>query len=233
MTDPGPIRLTRRQGHPGHRRSGRADHDAHAHRRAGEGDQRGGEDRTRHPRPGRPDPAVTPQHPAAIVKRREAPGCLVHPGPAPAGVPNPAAVLERGPSGADHQRRPHHAELGVALPATVTVQVFRTCHFRRHIAHRGAAVVMLLIGPHPFSKAVLHGGRPGDQRAPLTALGRQLHTLPSGQIKGLIDRLHLQCTSPDGGPGGVVLAVHAVGSSALRLQPRLGRQDLQFRGDLA
>ena len=232
VPDPGPVRLTRRQGYPGHWGPGRADHHAHSHRRAGESDQRRRKAWTGDPRPGRPDPAVAPQHPAPVVEGRKAPRRLVHPGPAPAYVPDPAALLEGCPTSRHHQRRPHHAELGMVLPAAVAIQVFHTRHLGRDVTQGGAAVVTLLIGAHPLGKAVLDGRRPGDQGRAVAATGRQLHPLPRGQIEGLVHGLHLECAAPGGGPGGVILAVHTEGPGAVGLQARFGRQHLQLGGDL-
>ena len=91
--------------------------------------------RRRQPRPARVD-----AHPAAVVERREAPRCVVHPGPAPRVLPDPAAVAIRRPAGGD-ARIPERAVLRVVRPAAVIVEVGVADHVVGHVAARERALL--------------------------------------------------------------------------------------------
>src|SRR5262249_54235367 len=67
---------------------------------------------------------------------REAPGRVVHPGPAPGRDPHPVAVAVRRPSGDRGVREPHRAVFGNRPPAAVFIEILVAHHVVRHVAGR-------------------------------------------------------------------------------------------------
>src|SRR2546430_9388196 len=117
------VWLVRRERKPRHPRpAGGADREApvppaHEHHQRGRV-HRPLDDATRHPRP-----PVAPVHPAAVVEWREAPRCIVEPGPAPGLDPGPVSVAIRRPSRDHWVRHPHGPVVGGVTPVAVVVQV--------------------------------------------------------------------------------------------------------------
>lgn len=81
--------------------------------------------------PRNPAPSPVPPAPAAVVKRSEAPGLLIDPGPAPGEHPHPVADAVRCPP-RRHDREPSVTPLRV-LPVSVAGQRLRTDHIRRDV----------------------------------------------------------------------------------------------------
>src|SRR6185295_10643029 len=81
------------------------------------GDPRGAPHAARNPVPAQ----AGREAPTAVVRRREAPALVRHPGPA-VGRPGPAAVRVGAPTGLD-PRRPDVAHFGLVVPAAVVLEI--------------------------------------------------------------------------------------------------------------
>ncbi len=153
----------------------------------------------------RPVPALAHRHPAAVVRRRIAPGRVIDPGPAPRRQPGPAAVAVRRPVGADIARRPQGTVLDVLGPAAVAVQFFVAGHAGGNVlsGDHGLGLAVALVGPdveaiaprhgrahigggdiHLAARADRHRGtgaidaRSAGQHADLAGVGQALHVHP-------------------------------------------------------
>ena len=74
-------------------------------------------------RPRYPAPAVANARPTAVVRRREAPRGVVHPGPAPRLLPDPLAIAIRRPVRADPVRKPDVAVVRHRAPVAIAIEV--------------------------------------------------------------------------------------------------------------
>ena len=92
-----------------------------------ESDQRRSIVNTCRDRPGAPAPTVIDISPASIVKRREAPGFIIHPGPAPGFHPGPAPLVIGGPARRD-ARSPYRAIVRRVAPIAIGIQIFIADH---------------------------------------------------------------------------------------------------------
>ncbi len=90
-----------------------------------------------------PAPAVADVDPAAVVRRREAPRCVVDPAPAPRVDPRPASVAIRRPADRDRGREPDRAVAGVRGPAAVAVEVGIADDLLGHVLTRHRARVAI------------------------------------------------------------------------------------------
>ena len=147
--------------------------------------------------PRRPEPAVLPDHPAAVVERRKTPGRGIDPGPAPRRDPGPAAVVERRPADRHLARRPELTVRRMADPVAVAVQVLPTGHASRHVAGRDRRVVQTLVPGHPIGKAVAFNRRPGIAGA-AGGVEPDLHPALGGHLQRAVAALELQFTPPGG-----------------------------------
>ena len=178
--EPGMIRLARTERHPANRSGA----DGHARTDPQKGHQRRGIDRI----PlmpvavelRRPPPTPMQFDPAAVMERREPPGRVVHPGPAPGCHEGPVPVAIRHPCGVDG-RIPYLPILRVAVPGAVAGKLAATrqpgdCRRRRDRMCRGRRrhrrTVSGQFRPHEFvrcglSQNPLERVRPADrQRLP-------------------------------------------------------------------
>src|SRR6185369_17608044 len=129
------VDLARRERDPADRWSAAADPDRNTDARpADPGDERRRVDRTRDVRARRPAPDVAAIDPSSVVERREAPGRIVDPGPAPRPHPRPVADAVRRPADRHLARHPERAVLGRLLPRAVAVEVLGAGHLRRDVA---------------------------------------------------------------------------------------------------
>ena len=152
------IRLMRAKRNPAH-----SSGDAYAHRHTGcgpdEADQSRRIDRatsailaTPHRHPG---PTVMPFNPAAIMERREPPGCVIHPGPAPRGDKRPMAVPIWCPARLD-RRIPHAAIIRGIVPGAgadhrvVAGHLLHHGRRWRHVGHGHGRVVTIELGGQEF-----------------------------------------------------------------------------------
>ena len=174
-----PVHLARPQRDP-------ADRGPHRHpdAQADEGHQRRRIDRPHHHADARlhrhPAPARPHLHPTPVMERREAPGRVIDPGPAPRRHPSPVAVAIRHPAHR-HRREPDAAILGRRLPGAGVHQRVTAGHLRHQRRRR------ILAGRHrPFARQF--GG--GERREALRAKTALEH-IRAGDRRGLL-RPHLQ-----------------------------------------
>jgi hypothetical protein len=83
---------------------------------ADKSDERRSIERTRINRTRAPAPGAADKRPASIVIRREAPGRVIHPSPAPRANPVPISVAIRSPADLDRPRVPHCAVVRLFTP---------------------------------------------------------------------------------------------------------------------
>jgi hypothetical protein len=133
-----PIDLARRQREPADRRSriGRNRHGCLDCRLGDEGDQRRGIDRLGDELAGDPAPATLDMRPTSVMKRREPPGLVVHPVPAPGLDPYPAARAIGRPIGGHRFRVPDLAVIGGRGPFAVGIELLVAGHRRRDVVGR-------------------------------------------------------------------------------------------------
>src|SRR4029077_16492321 len=103
----------------------------------------GGIDRSHYDRPGNPTPVASCEHPAAVVKRREAPRLGIHPRPAPRRDVHPVADLVRRPSGVNASWYPDGTVIGVRTPVAVFVEIVISIHIARDVPGGGGVVFTL------------------------------------------------------------------------------------------
>src|SRR5207237_6918565 len=106
-------------------------------------------DRSRTDRAGHPAPPLARIGPATVVKRRETPGCIVDPGPAPRLDPGPVSMVIRCPV-ARHRGR--HPDVAIALdhtPRSIIVEVGVADDVRRDIAGGDGIVLPPIALPRP------------------------------------------------------------------------------------
>ena len=108
----------------GQRESGAAD----------ERDQRRRVNRTHIHRTRHPAPAVADVNPSPVVERRESPGFVVDPGPAPRIDPGPVSVPVWCPADRHRSRIPHVAVVGRVVPLAVLIELVAADHVGRHVA---------------------------------------------------------------------------------------------------
>ncbi len=134
------IDFARSKREPADRRTP-AERDRHAPAAAtDEGDHRGCVDGANIARSRNPAPAIGYVDPASIVRGGEAPGCVVHPGPAPRFLPNPMTVPVGRPIGVDPAGEPHGAVAAHRAPATILIQIGVAHHIVVDVAQRCRAV---------------------------------------------------------------------------------------------
>ena len=132
------VNVARPERKPAHRPA------ADAYRNAGvavadEGHERGRIHRPVLPAAGQPAPVVVQINPAPIVEGREAPGRVVHPGPAPRREPDPVAIAIGCPTGFQSARIPHRPVAAFLAPVAVVVEFAQTDDLAGGIAPRAAA----------------------------------------------------------------------------------------------
>ena len=120
-----------------------------------EANQRGCIHRARCQAAGHPGPARADLRPAAIVRRRKAPRCVVHPGPAPGRYPAPLADAVGCPIDRHRARQPDRAVGRVLHPVAIGVELLVAHHLARNIAGGDGLVVLPVAGVGPDVKTVL------------------------------------------------------------------------------
>jgi len=108
-------------------------------------------------RAGYPSPPSADVRPAAVVKRCEAPGCGIHPGPTPRTHPHPLTVAVRRPARSHRGRRPDWTIIRIIFPGSVLIEIFGADYSRRHVAGRNRVIVALVSHTAPFIKAIRLG----------------------------------------------------------------------------
>src|SRR5262249_33641742 len=93
-----------------------------------------------------PGPTRTDLGPATIVEGREAPGCVVDPGPAPGWNEGPMAIAIGRPTRLDG-RIPDRAVLGRAIPVALAREIIHARHILRHVVRRLDDLRFLLVAP--------------------------------------------------------------------------------------
>ena len=221
------IGLMRTQRRPACARQRPLAHHRALRRRADPADQGRRKHRARHARAGHPAPAVAPIEPAAVVRRRKAPGGSIHPGPAPGAQPDPAAIAERHPVDCHDTRAPHRTVLRMLLPLAMAIQVFDAGHFRRHVGRSGAARG-LLQALHRHGEVVLLLRQPLARGVAERAVAPEGGALAGMQRHGKVVADDLQLTAQHHGVAGLAQTVHAIQPRAQGLESCFGMQHLQL-----
>jgi hypothetical protein len=115
-----------------------------------ENDERGRVDRPLHACSGTPAPDAGHVHPATVMRGREPPRLVIHPGPSPGLGPDPTALAVRGPVGSDAWH-PDRTVLVHVAPGAEVVKIAVPDRAWRNVASRGA----LLRRPIPPAAPVL------------------------------------------------------------------------------
>ena len=200
-----PVHLARAQRNPANGRP-YAQPDRHPHAGADKGDHRRGIDRTTFatlaPPHRHPSPTIMPFHPTAIMERRESPGRIIHPGPAPGRHERPMAVPIGCPAGVN-RRIPNLSILRRIVPradAHHRIIAGHLLHFRRrrrHVGDRHRRMIAIdLGGEEIIAHFVDHRAREGiirtaDLRCLMRAdrqtdarAGDRRRTFPHGDKRG-------------------------------------------------
>lgn len=215
------VDLARTQREPAHHgRRAAPDTDRHAHPGAAHPrHERGGIHGPSHVGARHPAPHVAARNPAAVVERREAPGGVVHPGPAPRADPHPVPDAVRRPARGHVARDPQGAVLGVLFPAAVAVQVLDAGHLGRHIAGRDAAVFPVVACRHPVVEVVT--ARFGEFELRAAVLPEAVALAGLHRHAGVL-HLQLQLARLHGGVGGVVVPREPVAAGPFGREPAFG-----------
>ena len=139
--------------------------------------QRRGIDRAAHKGPRHPGPARADLRPAAVVKRREAPGRGVDPGPAPRRHPGPAAIAIGGPVHRGDRGVPDGAVGGVLRPLAVGVERLVAGHVWGQVAGRHGLLLQAIAHGHPLAEGVARRRGAAAQHA---QIARGKHDLLAG-----------------------------------------------------
>ncbi len=138
------------------------------------------------------------RQPAAVVERREAPGQIVDPGPAPGRHPRPRALLVGLPARGQLRRRPQACAIGCHAPRAEARQVGRAGHLGRHL-RRGVdgalPVVELVLRQDGIAERVLDGRHHAVMRGLPRTGAPHLGALGRGQGQRAVGRLqqHVAC----------------------------------------
>ncbi|EDT02578.1 conserved hypothetical protein [Burkholderia ambifaria IOP40-10] len=130
-------------------------------------------------RAGHPRPAVVHMGPAAVVVRREAPRCIVDPGPAPRRLPDPVTVVIRRPVGRCVVRHPDRTVVRGLAPRPVRVEILVAGNVARHVAGRYGALLGRIAAGGPLVERV--GGRRGRLLRDLQVGAGEHHLLAGRQ----------------------------------------------------
>ena len=149
---------------------------------------------------GRPGPASADVRPTAVMERREPPGRVVDPGPAPGGYIGPVPFPVWRPAGG-HLRIPDRAIVGRRVPGAVAGKVLAARHPCHHGRDHGCGRRRALAGEHR-----------ADERIALRRADRTLHRRRAGDRGGLLradvqrDALsrHLRRTPQDRDQRGII-----------------------------
>lgn len=101
-----------------------------------------------------PTPASAPRDPAAIVKRREAPGIGIDPGPSPGGLVDPVAGAVRRPTRTHCIRNPHRSVVRGFFPGAVLVEIVGSDNAGSHIFGGDGMIGALIAHATPLIKSV-------------------------------------------------------------------------------
>ncbi len=192
---------------------------------ADERDQRGRVDRAHVARPRDPAPAVADVSPAAVVRRRKAPGLIVHPGPAPRFLPDPVTIAVRRPIGVDAAGEPDAAVALHRAPAAVLIEVGVTDHVVAHVSQRrGAIQAQVALRAIAVERVVL---RQTEQFVVAQIGVVEAHSVPCAQRKAGVLAIGRACAFPhyDRGPCGVGIDVDAIATDAVDGERQRRRRD--------
>src|SRR6202166_4110170 len=93
--------------------------------------------------------------PAAVVKRRKTPGCVILPGPTPRRDPGPLSLLVWRPvARLRHVRHPDFAVCRVVAPGAIGIEVFIARDFARDVACRYRIVFRPIAARDPLVETV-------------------------------------------------------------------------------
>ena len=230
----GHIDLARRQREPadcrGQRAAAPTEADGQAELRpAHPGHQGRRVDRPRHALAGRPAPGVAHVHPAAVVERREAPGRVVHPGPAPRAHPGPVARVVGGPAHGHVARNPERAVFGALLPVAVPVQLCSAGHFGRHIAHRCTALAGAIALVVPGGEGIVRGRADAVLRH-VVLVDEELGALAGLHVHATALSVEVGLTTGHGDDAGARAQIDAVAPGALHQKPAIAGADVDAAG---
>src|SRR5574337_692310 len=194
--EPRHVHVARTEREPAHRTAAA---EANRYRQPGSADEghqwrrihRAHVDRPRHPAP-----AVPGVYPAAVMEGREAPGLVIHPGPAPRIDPRPVAVAIRRPAGRHRGRVPDVAVLRHGVPLAVLVEVVAADHVGRDVLLLLLRVA-LVVGVAGFAETIEVVGL------------RQAGFVDAGQLR-IVETIR---GSFHDFAAGAVLAVHRAGAA--------------------
>ncbi len=221
------ICFARREREPRHARRADRDIDAPAHAATAthEGNQRRRVDRPRRHRTGHPAPRRAHIGPAAIVERREAPRCIVDPGPAPRGDPGPVAGAIRRPADRHGTRYPYRAVAVFFAPRAVLVQRFIAGHLAADVARGDRSVLTRIACFGPAVERVTVGivGAAGFRQVG----SAEADLLTGGQRRRAIVAVGRAVAAPDRYRGGRAIRrdVEPVFTGLLDLEGQVGRID--------
>src|SRR5262249_47178852 len=172
---------------------------------ADKSDERRSIDRPRHQAARNPDPTTIKIGPAAVMKWRESPRRVIHPGPAPRLSPDPMAIAIRRPIRRDPVWEPDRTIFRNYAPDAVFIQVFIANHLARDIARGGRFILALVtrqapvipvVGRVDVSDVIHQRINSGDSRS-LTRVDR----------KGGVAGRHFRFADSIG-DGGIALRIH-------------------------
>src|SRR3954468_7784633 len=104
---------------------------------------------TRHP-----EPSATRERPTSVVERRESPGLVFYPRPAPRRHIHPMSKPVRRPSSHNCARMPARTITRDVAPVAVFIQVFVPSHLPRNIVRRVGAIFPLVAFERPIVKRI-------------------------------------------------------------------------------
>ena len=218
------VDLARREREP-------ADRDTDAHRDAAAGpanpsDQRRPVDGAHVARPRHPAPGAVPHDPAPVVKRRVAPGRIIHPGPAPGGDPCPLSKSVRRPPRHHHIRRPHVTVVGRRLPASVGVEIGRAGDVLGDVLTGGRLLPLPLSSCRPAVE-LIRGAERRARIAHCRGAGERDHLLGAdGERLSAARRLRLPRAHLDDGRVAGVVDLDPIIARLLQRQRDIRRIDL-------
>ncbi len=173
-----------------------------------------------------PAPAVADLHPASVMGHREAPGRVIHPGPAERLDPAPVAVAVGRPAAAHACREPHRAIVAHRVPAAVAVELGVADQIVRDVAQRWGVVHQTVAVKGEVVEVV--GTRRSEQAIVAQAGIVETHLLALTQVEAGAFTIGLGSALPDGDIGVAAVGVD-IDAVAARLADDHGHG---WRGDL-
>ena len=158
---------------------------------------------------------------------REAPGCVVHPGPTPRRDPGPMPVVIGSPVCGDRVRHPHVAIARLIAPAAVLIQVVITGHFARNVTSGLGLIFAAVAGRAPLVPRI--GSRSGCE-----VVGN-LIVAPHGYLLARVDReclpaashVALAIANRDQRGLRIGIGIDAIFTGTSQVESHVGRIDLE------